>query len=774
MSRHNEFLRQPSTTVAAALVFAVATTFTPTAVESKSQTPRSTKIQPAEESIIEAGKGPADGRRVVSLTFKEMGAWSPINLRGVDASRTLNFSVRADEVVVGAKLRIAYDYSPALIPELSHMRLLLNERMVGNEGLPKDKGLANSREINLDPRLFGELNSLRFNLIGHYTRQCENPFHSSLWLTLSDLGRLELTLAPVSKTNDLKHLPAPFLDKRENTPLKLPFVFASTPSFGALKAAGVVASWFGLQASYRGAQFPVTLNALPEGNAVVFMHSNDNIEGVSGKAGATVSIQPHPNNPRAKLLLVTGSTDEEFARAARTIALIAPTLAGQMVTVTKETEAAPRKPYDAPAWIPTDRPIRFGELAKLEELRVRGYYPEVVRLNYRVSPDLFTWRSQGTPVKLKYRATRLPLHKNSSLNVSLNTNYIQSIALNELDRNSNGIAPSNGTALVAPVGVVSNGLREESLMLPPYATLGRDQLQLSYYFDIIKEGECGELPPDNLQAAIDAESTIDFSGFPHYVALPNLAYFSSLGFPFTRMADLSETAVVLPDRPNADELGLYLALMGRMGEATAYPALRHAVISATDVDKMAARDLIVIGSASNQSLMNKWANHLPMVQVNGERQVREPDDKWFPAYRWEQKDVVSTALPRGSLVLTGGGNLAAAMAFESPLQAKRSVVVLFADKAADLRKISDALTDPERVSSIQGDFAVIDDKLIDHAKVSPTYYLGDLPNLSKLRWFFSDQPWLLSLLGLLLSILAAAIVYRPLRRMVSNRTKTNS
>lgn len=765
MSRHQESLRKPSATaLAAALVVAAATAVAPARVESKSQTPKSAQLQPGDESIIETGKGATDGRRVVSLTFKEMGAWSAVNLRGVDASRTLNFSIRADEVVVGAKLRMAYDYSPALIPELSHLRLLLNERMVGTEALPKDKGLANTREINLDPRLFNEINTLRFNLIGHYTRQCENPNHSSLWLTLSDLSRLDLTLAPVAKTNDLRHLPAPFFDKRENTPLNLPFVFAGPPSFGALKAAGVVASWFGLQASYRGAKFPVTLNALPEGNAVVFMQSNDNIDGVTGRPGATVSIQPHPKNPRAKLLLVTGSSDEEFARAARAIALIAPTLVGQMVTVTKETVAAPRKPYDAPAWIPTDRPVRFGELAKLEELRVQGYFPEVVRLNYRVAPDLFTWRSQGTPVKLKYRATRLPIHKNSSLNIDLNANFIQTIALNELDK-------INDNASQTPTPVLNNGFREELIKLPPYATLGRDQLQLSYYFDVQQEGECSQWPPNNLQASIDAESTIDFSGFPRYVALPNLAYFSSLGFPFTRMADLSETAVVLPERPNAHELGLYLTLMGRMGEATAYPALRHAVIPASEIEKMSARDLIVIGSASSQSLMNKWADYLPMVQINGERQVREPDDKWFPPYRWEQKDVVSTALPRGSLVLAGSGNIAAVMAFESPLQATRSVVVLFADKATDLRKISDVLVDSERAPLLQGDFAVIDDKLIDHAKVSSTYYLGSLPSLSKLRWFFSDQPWLLSALGVLLSGLAAAALYSPLRRMVRNRKK---
>ena len=766
MSRLYELLRKPSGTVAAALVLAVITFFIPTNAEAKSPSSKTTKLQIEGESIIDVGTGATDGQRVVSLTFKEMGAWSAVNLRGVDASRTLNFSIREDEVVVGAKLRIAYDYSPALIPELSHLRLLLNERMVATESLPKDKGLANSREIKLDPRLFGEINSLRFNLIGHYARQCENPFHSSLWLTLSDLSRLELTLSPVSKTNDLKHLPAPFFDKRENTLLTLPFVFGGTPTFGALKAAGVMASWFGLKAGYRGAQFPVILNALPDGNAVVFIQSSDSIDGITGKPGATVSIQPHPTNPRAKLLLITGSTDEEFARAARSIALVAPTLVGQMVTVTKEAEAAPRKPYDAPAWIPTDRAVRFGEIAKLEELRVQGYYPEVVRLNYRVPPDIFTWRSPGTPINLKYRATRLPQHKNSSLNVSLNTNFIQTLALNDPDKSTGSSTP------LAPTVINQNGPKEESLFLPPYATLGRDQLQLSYFFDVIKEQECGGLPPDNLQASIDAESTIDFSSFPHYVAMPNLAYFSSLGFPFTRMADLSETAVVLPDRPNKDELALYLTLMGRMGEATGYPAMRHAVISAADVDKMSGRDLIVIGSASSQSLMSKWANYLPMVQVNGERQVRELNDKWFSAYRWEQKDTVSAALPKGSLMLAGNGNLTTAMAFESPLRAQRSVVVLFADKAGDLRKISDALIDPERALSIQGDFAVIDDKLIDHARVSPTYYLGSLPNLDKLRWFFTDHPWFLFALVLLLCILAAAVAYRPLRRIVSNRGKT--
>jgi hypothetical protein len=752
----------------AAIVMAIAGAAVSAPDESKSSGARATKMVKRQTVLPEGDTGSIAGQRVVSLTFKQLGAWSAVNLRGVDASRTLSFSVRADEVVVAAKLRLAYDYSPALIPELSHLRVLLNERTTMLEALPIDKGLANAREINLDPRLFGEVNNLRFNLIGHYTRQCEDPFHSSLWLTLSDLSRIELTLAPVSKTNDLKHLPAPFFDKRDNVQLRLPFVFASTPSFGTLKAAGVLASWFGLQAGARGAQFPVSLNELPEGNAVLFMQGDDNIGGVRGAAGASISIQPHPINPNAKLLVVTGGTDEELARAARAIALINPTLTGQQVSVTKETEAAPRQPYDAPAWVPSDRPVRFGELARLEELRVQGYFPDVVRLNYRVAPDLFTWRTPGAPLQLKYRATRLPLHKNSSLNVNLNNSFIQALALNEPDRNVKEAGRLN------LLKAANGAMREESLFLPPYATGGRDQLQLSYYFDVIKDGECRNLPPDNLQAAIDPESTLDFSGFPHYAVLPNLAYFSNIGFPFTRMADLSETAVVLPERPNADELGVYLTLMGRMGEATAYPALRHAVISAADVEKMSDRDLIVIGSATNLSLMTKWAERLPMVYVDGGRRVREPVARWLPNYRWEQQDVQSTRQPQGSLNLLGGGSLTTVMAFESPLKATRSVVLLYADKAADLRKISDVLTDPERVASIQGDFVVVDDKNVEHAKVSETYYLGSLPALSKVRWFFSDQPLLLGLMGLLASILLAALAYRPLRRVIASRAKKSA
>jgi hypothetical protein len=49
--------------------------------------------------------------------------------------------------------------------------------------------------------------------------------------------------------------------------------------------------------------------------------------------------------------------------------------------------------------------------------------------------------------------------------------------------------------------------------------------------------------------------------------------------------------------------------------------------------------------------------------------------------------------------------------------------------------------------------------------------MGSLPWLSKLRWFFADQPLLLGLIGILIAILIAAILYRPLRRIAAKRFK---
>src|SRR6202158_6063623 len=190
--------------------------------------------------------------REVKLMFADMGSGSgPIALHGLQSIAGLNIGTRKDEVVVGAKLHLRLTYSPAMLPELSHLRVSLNGQALAAIGLPKeDAGREIEREIELDPRYFSDYNQIRFDLIGHYSIECEDPQHSSLWATISQQSDLTLTLRAVELRDDLALLPAPFFDAHDNRRLTLPIVLPAKPSRSVVRCAGLAGSWFGMLADY--------------------------------------------------------------------------------------------------------------------------------------------------------------------------------------------------------------------------------------------------------------------------------------------------------------------------------------------------------------------------------------------------------------------------------------------------------------------------------------------------------------------------------------------
>ncbi len=206
----------------------------------------------------------------------------------------------------------------------------------------------------------------------------------------------------------------------------------------------------------------------------------------------------------------------------------------------------------------------------MRDLNVSGYNPDLVRVNFRLPPDLFGWRSKGIPIDLKYRYTPRPVVDKSTLNINVNQQFLRAYALRSV-KNSDGRA-SQLLARVLPDGSVPV---DERIELPLFMLPAQSQLQFHFYYDYLKQGACKDVLIDNVKGAIDPDSTIDVSGLPHFIALPDLAVFGNSGFPFTRLADLAETAVILPDKPGAEDYSAYLTLMGRMGESTGYPRHRR-------------------------------------------------------------------------------------------------------------------------------------------------------------------------------------------------------
>jgi len=708
--------------------------------------------------------------RSYELSFKQMGALFPLQLRGVQGTSGVPFSVRNDEVVVGARLRLSYSYSPALLANLSHINVMVNEEVAASIPVSREQaGTVLTRDIAIPPRLITEFNRLNLQLIGHYTTECEDPAHSSLWANVSNQSTLELTVAPVALANDLALLPTPLFDRRDIRQLQLPFVFPATPTGRTLESAGIVSSWFGGLASYRGAKFPVTVGGLPQrGAAVVFLLGNDSLDGLSlpPLTGPTLSMVANPSDPNAKLLLVMGRNAEELKTAASVLALGSATLSGSTATISEWKPLEPRRPYDAPNWLRSDRPVKFGELAEQRSLNVAGYSPDLIRINFHMPPDLFAWREKGIPVDLRYRYTPRPNPDKSSLNISANEQFLRAYPLRAAAHGAPGWLDGLWSKLPATDGTLP---ARDSFHIPLFMLPSQTQLQFHYYYDYIKQGACKDVVLDNVRGAIDGDSSIDISGFSHFIAMPDLAAFSNSGFPFTRMADLSETAVILPDAAGPTEWSTYLGLLGMMGASTGYAATGVTVAQAAQADELAGKDLLVLASGSNQPLLQRWSSAIPS-SVGGDSKRFVVSDLAYRLLDWWDPQHRQGAVDRRSELQYGSDGVQAVISgFESPLAAGRSVVLVSASQPEGLNAAVDALLDPDRVKQVQGSVAVVGNKQVSSLVAEQSYFVGQLSPVVHVQWFLSRHPLLLVALGVASALLLAVVMYLSLRARARRR-----
>jgi cellulose synthase (UDP-forming) len=734
----------------------------PGAMAPHSQTPPGQPGLPGPAGASAAGATTAVGTsRQQALSLKDLGANSPIRLLGVQGEGSLPFSVRRDEVATDGKIDVSFAYSPALVPEISHLTVLLNGEVLGSIPLPKDKASGQTATLPINPVLFQQDNRILFRFIGHYTLGCEDPLHSSLWLVLSNTSTMTMQLQKLTLANDLSLLPAPFYDAKDMQSLTLPFVFAGRPAPSTLQAAGITASWFGRLASYKGATFPVSFDTLPNTNAVVFATNAEKPSGLALPAlnGPTISIIPNPNNAEAKLLLVMGRTPQELAAAAQTLALGSVALSGQTQLV-GIPDVPERKAYDAPRWIAMDRPVRFGELVQPTDLQGNGLVPGLLTVNFRTAPDIFVWGNTGIPLDVRYRypAGTWLNFADSRLDVSINNSYLRSLPLSQEG------AVQQVKDIISPDFV----LNQQMVRVPPYYVFGQNQLQFYYDLRPMKRGECQDVLPNNVQESIDPDSTIDLSNTERFTTLPNLAFFVNSGYPFTKWADLSRTAVVVPDQLTPADVQAFLTLMSMMGDSTGFPVARVTIVNAAGVDQVADKDLIVLGALSRQPLIAKWTGNARLRVEDGRLRiaVTAPLDRVYtaldPNVKQERERV-------DQLLVQQGDNLATMIGMESPLNSGRSVVIITGSTPEKQLTVLNTFRNRELNPLIQGDLMVAAPDKVTSFRVGNEYTVGQLPWITKLRWWFGNSPLLLILCTLVGVLILALVAYWILSRIANRR-----
>jgi hypothetical protein len=707
-----------------------------------------------------------------TMSFRDMGAFRPIELRGTDRSVYLPLTVRYDEAIVRARLHLAFTLSPSLIADLSQLRVLIDDEPVASIHLPREKlGIPQKLDLDLDPRFLVDFARLHFQFIGHYTTDCEFPFHTSLWASISNDSSLEMTTRPLMQANDLGAIPAPFFDKRDGRPLNLPVIFSAHPGPGAVRGAGVLASWFGTLSTYRGAYFPSLLNRLPDRHAVVLATNTDRPDVVNLPLvqKPTIQVVTHPHDPHAKLLLILGKDDDQLMTAVTALALGQAVLSGDHAEVQALKVPDPMVAYQSPFVIKTGERVRLGDLVDNPgALQTAGDYRDPVRVNLRLPADTFTWEARGMPINLRFRYTPPRDAGQANLIVRINDEFVDAFPLRAMSGTGN-----SSERMELPFLEDNGALVDQGFTVPAFKLGANNQLQ--FVFDIPPQdaGRC-RATLSNVQAAIDPDSTLDLTHIEHYAAMPNLAFFANSGFPFTKYADLSQTAVVLPAHPSEPELSAYLGTLGMFGASTGMSGVRLEVVDEAHVGQAGDRDLLVVTGDAASPLLATWKSSLP-AQIESEQRGAGALARFVAVgAEWFNGDKPHSYPTGGWVQWSAGGNLAALSGFESPLHNGRSVVVLSATHPQALASVTQALVDPGKVREVRGDLVLFKGTVIQSFRIGDSYYVGEL-TWWRWVWFqLHTHPVLLVFLGLILGGITALLVYQTLRRMAARRLSVRS
>lgn len=684
-------------------------------------------------------------------------------LRGANPNGGIEFGMRSDEVVSKALLNLTYTPSPSLLPVTSQLKVYLNDELMGVLPVTKEQlGQKVTTQIAIDPLYITDFNRVRLEFIGHYRDVCENPANSTVWLDVGRGSSLDLTYQSLKVRNDLSHFPVPFYDARDNRALNLPMVFAGSPDLQQQQAAAIVASWFGSKAGWRGQTFPVMYNTLPDRNAIVFAtndHSPDFLRDHPAVKAPTIEMIDHPNNPYMKLLVVFGRDDKDLLKAAQGIAAGNILFRGNSVTVNEVKPLLARVPYDAPNWVRTDRPVTFGELKTYEQqLQSTGMEPASINLSLNLPPDLYLLRSTGIDMDLKYRYTMPAVKDSSRMDISLNNQFLQSFSLN---------STQDINKLMMRLPVLQGLLDGKNDVSIPALRLGAmNQLRFDFQYANPMPGgtidSCVTFQPVQNHVVLGDDSTIDFSHYYHFLPMPDLRTFANAGFPFTRMADLSDTAIVMPKKPSEEQLSTLLNTVAVIGGQTGLAGTSMTIIDDGSQIKDKDADLLLIGSIPPSLKDDKKVDLLvDATQSWVKTPIRHND---LPSIYLDADDRSASVQTE----ISSSGPMAAIVGFESPYYKQRSVVALLADSDKGYDLLNDALNDSGKRAAMFGSVSVIRESGVNSLRVGDVYYVGHLPWFERIWFALSNHPVLLAIFAAISIVLLAWVMWRLLR-IISRR-----
>ncbi|MFQ1682014.1 cellulose biosynthesis cyclic di-GMP-binding regulatory protein BcsB [Pantoea dispersa] len=697
-----------------------------------------------------------------TISVAQMGQPRGITLTGGQLQSGILFTLPGDEVITNARLNLSLRVSAALAARNTSLQLMLNGQPLGTLPLGASDSDVSDYQLDIPAAMVVSSNNLSFKINDADKLLCEKESAQQYQVTILPKTTLSLEGQQLNIGTSLRNFPRPFIDVQRMTPASVTFGFAANVSPDSVSAAALVASWLGIQSDYRGIRFPVVRGDLPEHNGILIGHPGDKIGSVTLPAakGPLLQVIDNPNNPVYKLLLVVGADDAQLRQAANRLTTQPLATDASSLNVPPQPIGT-RKPYDAPRWINTSRPVRLSELLRKDQsLTTTGIWHDALRVNFRAAPDLFLWDGDAIPVNLHYRFPSESWidENNSFLNVTLNGTFLRNLTVNKV-----GLLESAWHRL-------GGDARQEqyTLKLEPYLIYGDNQLALYFNIKPKADAPCGVLLNNNIKSRIEEDSWIDLSHTRHFTMLPNLSYFVGASFPFSRLADFSQTTLLLPEAPDDAEIATLLDMAARAGNATGVPLVQNQVLfglpnGGTNLTRLQHSDVLAVSTMQHSAFTQQMLAGTAYQTSGNTLGVKEPTtvDKlrgWLTG-DWSRQQLDADRYFSSNEAWRGF------VSYRSPWSADRLVVMTVATSDQQLLRLHDDLNSARINAGIRGDTAIItDENGIRSFRVGPQFPSGEMPWYMMVVWYANQHSVLMALAALLLSALIGSAAWVMLKR----------
>jgi hypothetical protein len=564
--------------------------------------------------------------------------------------------------------------------------------------------------VRIPRRLLRDYNNVDLRVVQHHTDACEDPFDPALWTRVSNTSWIELPHRRAPIADGLEAWPYPILDTRGYGPVVLTPIVAGVPDASLTDALGSIAVSLGRLASYRGIQVQpaVTDLAAAEGTALLVGLERDlpqltELLGAPVELGTgegLVAVVPNPADPTRPVLVVAGNEAGGLAKAVHALTGQdrQPLLSGRTAVVRTATQGTPPPRTEQPRPFPATDRAALAELG-LKDTTVRGRYAPSIAIPLRLEGDAL-WRAGGGELDLRFAYGAQLDTRLSALEVRLDGITLRSLALDE-----------------------PNGAQDARLKvtLPEELLTPSSELEVVFHMLPKEYDLCTSWTPDqHLWGTVLATSTITLAR-DHVAHMPDLSRLRHGLWPY--LADDAHPVVVaLPGTPDAADWSAGLELVAALARSSAadQPSVRLALGSAALAE--GPEHLILLGNPRTNAAVNALAPLLSVTEEGAARRLKaDAPAVLFEAAGAVQSDTIEQVAREG----------------------RRSALILRATSAEGLRRVVDALTDPDRRARLGGNAVTIaEDGTIRLLDVRARTAWGELPLDSRARQVVRERGWL--------------------------------